>query len=81
MTPSDVYVGLPWWLSDKESAYNAGDTGVLGSVPGSGRSPGEGNGNPLQYSFLENPMERGAWRATVHGVTRVGHNLATKPRP
>ena len=49
----------------KESASNAGD---LGSIPGWGRSPGEGNGNPLQYSCLENPMDRGAWRATVHGV-------------
>ena len=48
-------------------------------VPGSGRSPGGGNANPLQYSCLENPMDRGAWQATVHGVTRVGHNLATKP--
>ena len=46
------------------SACNAGD---LGSIPGPGRSPGEGNGNPLQYSCLENPMDRGAWRATVHG--------------
>ena len=45
----------------------------------SGGSPGEGNGNPLQYSCLENLMDRGAWQATVHGVTRVGHNLATKP--
>ena len=43
------------------------------------RSPGEGNGNPLQYSCLENPMDRGAWQATVHGVARVGHDLATKP--
>ena len=60
----------------KESSYNAGD---LGSIPGSGRSPGEGNGNPLQYSCLENPMDGGAWRATVHGVARVRHNLATKP--
>ena len=42
---------------------------------------GEGNGNPLQYSFLENPMDRGVWRATVHGITRVGHDLATKPPP
>ena len=49
----------------KASAYNAGD---LGSIPGSGSSPGEGNGNPLQYSCLENPMDRGAWWATVHGV-------------
>ena len=63
---------------NKESACNAGD---LGSIPGSGRSPGEGNGNPLQYSCLENPMDRGAWRATVHGVARVGHDLATKPPP
>ena len=49
----------------KASACNAGD---LGSIPGSGRSPGEGNGNPFQYSCLENPMGRGAWWATVHGV-------------
>jgi len=49
--------------------------------PGLGRSPGEGNGNPLQYSCLENPMDRGAWRATVHGLARVGHDLATKPPP
>ena len=48
-------------------------------IPGSGRSPGEGNDNPLQYSCLENSMDRGACRATVHGVTRVGHDLATKP--
>ena len=41
-----------------------------GSIPGLGRSPGEGNGNPLQYSFLENPMDRGAWRATVHGIAK-----------
>ena len=45
------------------------------------RSSGEGNGNPLQYSCLENPMHRGAWRTTVHGIERVGHDLATKPRP
>ena len=62
----------------KESACNAGD---LGLVPGLGRSPGEENGNPLQYSFLENPMDRGAWQATVPWVTRVGHNLGTKPPP
>ena len=52
-------------------ACSAGD---LGSIPGLGRSPGEGNNNPLQYSCLENPMGRGAWRATVHGVTRVRHD-------
>ena len=50
----------------------------FGSIPGLGRFPGEGNGNPLQYSCLENPMDRGAWKATVYGVARVGHNLATK---
>ena len=60
----------------EEPACNAGDPG---SIPGSGRSPGEGNGNPLQYSCPENPMDRGAWQVAVHGVTRVGHNLATKP--
>ena len=47
---------------------------------GLGRSPKEGNGNPLQYSCLENPMDREAWQATVHGVARVGHDLATKPQ-
>ena len=61
-----VYAGLPWWLSGKEYAFNAGD---VGWIPGSGRSPGGGNGSPLQHSCLENPMNRGAWRATVHGVT------------
>ena len=52
---------------------------VSGSIPGWERSPREVNGNPLQYSCLENPMDRGAWQATVHGVTKVGHDLATKP--
>ena len=51
----------------KASAYNVGDPG---SIPESGRSPGEGNGNPLQYFCLENPMERGAWEATVHEVAK-----------
>ena len=55
----------------KESAYNAGDPG---SIPRSGRYPGEGNGNPLQYSCLENLMDRGTWQATVYGVARVGHD-------
>ena len=64
--------------SISSSACSAGGPG---SIPGSGRSPGEGNGNPLQYSCLETPMDRGAWRATVHGVTRVGHNLAPKSPP
>ena len=57
----------------KASAYNAGD---LGSIPGSGRSLGEGNGNPLQYSCLENPMDREAWWATVHGVAKSGARLS-----
>ena len=62
-----VYTLLPWWPRGKASACNAGD---LGSIPGSGRSPGEGNGNPLLYSCLENPVDGGAWWATVHGVTK-----------
>ena len=70
--------GFPCRSVGKESAYNAGDSGL---IPGSERSPGEGNGNPHKYSCLEKPMERGAWQATVHGVTRVRHNLVTKPPP
>ena len=70
-------MGFPHSSVGKESACNAGD---LGSIPGSGRSPGEGNGNSLQYSHLENPKNRGAWQATDHGITRVGYNLATKPQ-
>ena len=58
---------FPSGSDSKESACNAGD---LGSIPGLGRSPGEGNGNPLQDSCLENPMDRGAWQATGHGVTK-----------
>ena len=68
--------GFPCSSVGKESACKAGGPGL---IPRLGRSPGEGNGNPLQYSCLENPMDRGTWRATVHGVTRVGHNLVTKP--
>ena len=68
--------GFPDGSVGKESACNAGD---LGSIPRLGRSPGKGNGNPFQYSSLWNPMERGAWRAIVHGVARVGHDLDTKP--
>ena len=54
----------------KNLPVNAGDIRGAGSIPGSGRSPGGGHGNPLQYSCLENLMDRGAWRATVHGVTK-----------
>ena len=68
---------VPGGSNSKESAYNVGD---LGSSPQLGKSLGEEN-DPLQYSFLENSMDRGPWRATVHGVTRVGHDLATKPPP
>ena len=64
-------MGFPHSSVGEESACSAGDPG---SIPGSGRSPGEGNGNLLQYSCLENPMDRG-----VHGVARVGHDLVTKP--
>ena len=67
---------LPWWLSSKESACSAGD-GHVGLIPGSGRSSGGGYGNPLQYFCQENPMDRGAWPATVHGVTQrecTGHS-------
>ena len=56
---------------DKESSCNAKDPGL---IPGSGRYPGENNGNPLQYSCLENSMDRGAWWTTVHGVERIGHD-------
>ena len=66
-------VVFPGSSDGKESPFNAGD---LGSTPGLGRSPGEGNGNPLQYSCLENPMDRGAWRATVHRITEW-HNWVT----
>ena len=62
-----VYVDFPGGSDGKASVYNAGD---LGSIPGSGRSPGEGKGNPLQYYCLENPMDRGAWWAKVHGVAK-----------
>ena len=60
-------MGFPGDSEGKASAHNAGDPG---SIPGSGRSPGEGNGNSLQYSCLENSMDGGAWWATVHGVAK-----------
>ena len=62
-----VFMGLPDDSDGKESACNAGD---LGPIPGLGRSPGGGHGNPCQYCCLENPTDRGAWRATLHGVTK-----------
>ena len=60
-------MGFPGGSDGKDPAYNTGD---LGSTPGWGRFPGEENGNPLQNSCLKNPMDRGAWQATVHGVTK-----------
>ena len=65
--------GLPSGSEGKQSACNAGDTGA---IPDWGRSPGEGNGNPFQYSCLENSMNRGAWWATVHGVTKSQTKLS-----
>ena len=69
---------FPYSSVSKESPCKAGN---LGSIPGLGRSPGEENTKPLQYSCLENAMDRGAWKAIVHGVARVGHDLVTKPLP
>ena len=62
--------GLPQRLSSKESTFNAGATEDTGSIPGSGRSPGEGNGKPLKYSCLENPMDKGSWWTAVHKVEK-----------
>ena len=59
---------LPWWLASKESAFNAENTKDAGWIPEYGRSPGGGNGNPLQDSCLENPMDRGTWQAAVQKV-------------
>ena len=61
----------------KESACSAGDSGDAGSIPGLGGAPKEGNGNPLQYCCLENPMDKGAWQVTVHGVTKSWTRLST----
>ena len=68
-TPTGTY--FPGGASGKEFAHHEGD---LGSIPGLGRSPGEGDGYPLQYSCLENSIDKGAWWATVHGLQRVGHD-------
>ena len=70
---SRQYLGFPGGSLVKNLPANAGDTGL---IPGSVRSPGEGSGNPLQYSRLGNLMDRGAWQATVHWITRGGHDLA-----
>ena len=65
-----IKFGLPQWLSGKESTCNAGDAGDVGSIPGLGRYPGGGHGNPLQYSCLENPTDRHTWWATVYRVSK-----------
>ena len=62
--------GLPQWLSSKESTFNAGAAEDTVSIPGSGRSSGEGNGKPLKYSCLENPMDKGSWWTVVHKVEK-----------
>ena len=70
------YIGLPWGLMVNNSPANTGD---VGSTPGSGTSPGEGNGNPFQYFCLGNPVDRGAWQALVHGGhQKIRHDLAAK---
>ena len=69
--PSTASIGLPGWLRSKESAWNAGAIGGASLIPGLGRSPGGGNGNPLQYSCLENPMDRGIQWATVHRIAKI----------
>ena len=73
----DLHKHFPWGFpgnsDNKESAYNAVEPG---SIPGSGRSPGEGNGNPLPYSCLENSLDGEVWRATVHGVTKSQTGLS-----
>ena len=63
---------IPFYMYSvvKNLPANAGDSGDAGSIPGWGRSPGGGNGNPPQYSYLKNPMDRGAWQATVHGISK-----------
>jgi len=71
------FYGLSQWLSGKESVCNAGVAGDAALIPGSGRSPQVGNGNPLQYSCLENPMDRGALQATVHSVAESDTTEAT----
>ena len=65
-----MYLGFPGGVVVKNSPDKAGDTGDLGSTPGSGKSPGGGRGNPLQYSCLGNPLNRGTWWTTVHGVSK-----------
>ena len=71
-----LLIGFPDGSVGKESVCNTRDTGNRGSIPGSGRPPGEGNGNPLQDSCLENPMDRGAWQTAVHEVAKSQTRLS-----
>ena len=64
-------MGFPGWLISKEFTCNAGDTGDMSLIPGLGRAPGGGHGNPFQYSCLENPMDRATWQATVNCIWNV----------
>ena len=73
-------LGRSLWLSSKDSACSPGDVGDAVAILGSGRSPTRGNSNPLQYSCLGNPMDRGAWRATVYGVAKSRTRLSTHSR-
>ena len=73
--------GFPAGAMVKNLLASAVDAGVMGSIPGSGRSPGEGNGNPLQYSWLENPRDRGVWRAIVHGISTNQTRLSAYAHP
>ena len=77
LVPGVMYLGFPGSSVVKNPA-NAGDTGDSDSIPGSGRSPGKGIGNLLQYCCLKNPMGRGAWQATVHGVAESWTGLSTR---
>ena len=72
----NIPLGFPGGSDGKEPAHQCSRYKRLGSIPGSGRSPGGGNGNPLQYSCLEHPMDRGAWWAKVHGVTKSQTQLS-----
>ena len=72
----NVMWGFPGGAVVKNPPANAGDARDMGLIPGSGRSPGGGNGNPLQYSCLENPMDRGAWQATIYGVAKSQKQLS-----
>ena len=73
--------GLPRWLRDRESSCDVRATGDVGSIPGSGRSPGGGCGNPLQHSCLESPTDRGAWRAAVRHESDMTESLSTHAQP